>query len=304
MSTIIKKAFTLIELLVVIAIIGILSGLIVVTMNGITSKANIAKGQVFSNSLRNALMLNLVSDWKLDENTGQYANDSWSGNNTGTLGNSTGVDSYDPTWSTDCVRGSCLFFNGTGNYANFGNASNLRITSQISIEAWVYMNSSASSSAKIVNKGRDGYSAGDYDLSGSVFSLYVDSLGYPSGYKATSYTMSAVKWHHVVATYDGDRMKVYVDGIVSSNTQIGLHTIDVYASAGRNLWIGSNNRGNVQTSDWWNGKIDEVKIYNQGVPASQIKQNYYSGVNSLLSSHLISENEYAERLKEINISLN
>jgi prepilin-type N-terminal cleavage/methylation domain-containing protein len=58
MKKTVSIAFTLIELLVVIAIIGILSGLIVVTMNGVTQKANIAKAQVFSNSLRNALMLN------------------------------------------------------------------------------------------------------------------------------------------------------------------------------------------------------------------------------------------------------
>jgi prepilin-type N-terminal cleavage/methylation domain-containing protein len=54
MNELIKKAFTLIELLVVIAIIGILSGLIVVSMGGVTQKANIAKAQVFSNSLKNA----------------------------------------------------------------------------------------------------------------------------------------------------------------------------------------------------------------------------------------------------------
>ena len=44
-----QLAFTLIELLVVIAVIGILSGLIVVSMSGVTNKATIAKAQVFSN---------------------------------------------------------------------------------------------------------------------------------------------------------------------------------------------------------------------------------------------------------------
>jgi len=66
MHKIFRQAFTLIELLVVIAIIGILSGLIIVSMNGITNSATVAKAQVFSNSLRNALMMNLVSEWKFD----------------------------------------------------------------------------------------------------------------------------------------------------------------------------------------------------------------------------------------------
>jgi prepilin-type N-terminal cleavage/methylation domain-containing protein len=63
MNKLLRQAFTLIELLVVIAIIGILSGLIVVSMSGVTQKANIAKAQVFSNSLRNSLMLIIVGEW-------------------------------------------------------------------------------------------------------------------------------------------------------------------------------------------------------------------------------------------------
>jgi prepilin-type N-terminal cleavage/methylation domain-containing protein len=104
MHKLLKQAFTLIELLVVIAIIGILSGLIVVSMSGVTQKATIAKAQVFSNSLRNSLMLNLISEWKLDGN----ANDSWSGGNNGTwYGSEEGTNTsanYRP--SDECVSGN------------------------------------------------------------------------------------------------------------------------------------------------------------------------------------------------------
>ncbi|MDD4531424.1 MAG: prepilin-type N-terminal cleavage/methylation domain-containing protein [Candidatus Pacebacteria bacterium] len=49
-------AFTLIELLVVIAIIGILSGLIVITMNGMVNSANDAKRKDGIDALRKALV--------------------------------------------------------------------------------------------------------------------------------------------------------------------------------------------------------------------------------------------------------
>jgi uncharacterized protein (TIGR02145 family)/prepilin-type N-terminal cleavage/methylation domain-containing protein len=52
-----KKAFTLIELLVVIAIIGILSGLIVVSMNGATNSANDAKRKANIDTIRKALII-------------------------------------------------------------------------------------------------------------------------------------------------------------------------------------------------------------------------------------------------------
>lgn len=51
-----KRAFTLIELLVVIAIIGILSGLIVVSMNGSINSANDAKRKANIDAIRKALI--------------------------------------------------------------------------------------------------------------------------------------------------------------------------------------------------------------------------------------------------------
>ncbi|MDD2496408.1 MAG: fibrinogen-like YCDxxxxGGGW domain-containing protein [Tissierellia bacterium] len=52
-----KKAFTLIELLVVIAIIGILSGLIIISMNGATNSANDAKRKTNIDAIRKALII-------------------------------------------------------------------------------------------------------------------------------------------------------------------------------------------------------------------------------------------------------
>ena len=127
MNKIIKQAFTLIELLVVIAIIGILSGLIVVAMGGMTQKASIAKSQIFSNSLKNSLMLNLVSEWKFDESTtainGTTIQDSWSSGYNGTL-SSIGDPAVNKV-STDCVSGKCLSFDGVDDYVDLGAYSSL-----------------------------------------------------------------------------------------------------------------------------------------------------------------------------------
>jgi len=126
MEKIIKQAFTLIELLVVIAIIGILSGLIIVSMGGITSSATVAKAQVFSNSLRNALMMNLVAEYKLDGN----ANDNWGGRN-GTLHGTTTV-------SSGCPQGTCLSFNGSSDYVNFSdNDAVFNFGSKMTAMIWV-----------------------------------------------------------------------------------------------------------------------------------------------------------------------
>jgi|WetSurMetagenome_2_1015567.scaffolds.fasta_scaffold222221_2 prepilin-type N-terminal cleavage/methylation domain-containing protein len=140
MSKLFKKAFTLIELLVVIAIVGILSGLIVVSMSGMTQKAVVAKARIFSSSLRNSLMINLVSDWKLDDASGTVAADTW-GTNNGTLTSFADTtagygDANTSGWvsSSNCVFNTCLKFDGTDDRIVFGSATKY---SQYTIEVWL-----------------------------------------------------------------------------------------------------------------------------------------------------------------------
>jgi prepilin-type N-terminal cleavage/methylation domain-containing protein len=57
-----NKGFTLIELLVVIAIIGILSGLIIVSMNSATKQANDARVQASLDQLRTAAQLYAINN--------------------------------------------------------------------------------------------------------------------------------------------------------------------------------------------------------------------------------------------------
>ncbi|MFA5013810.1 MAG: type II secretion system protein, partial [Candidatus Paceibacterota bacterium] len=132
-------AFTLIELLVVIAIIGILSALIVVGMNSTTQKATIAKAQVFANSLRNSLMSDLISEWKLDAKSVSgppyTTTDTW-GTNTGTLMDVDNACSFSgtlkcPQLATNCPSGNCFSFDGIDDYVDLGAGANtdLRNTS-------------------------------------------------------------------------------------------------------------------------------------------------------------------------------
>jgi len=108
--TVIKnKSFTLIELLVVIVIIGILAGVITITTISYINKANIAKSEIFSESIKNKLMLNLISEYRFDEGTGLTTEDSWESSGDGVL-DCYGSGCQNPTWSTNCVSKNCLEF--------------------------------------------------------------------------------------------------------------------------------------------------------------------------------------------------
>jgi len=311
MNRIIKQAFTLIELLVVIAIIGILSGLIVVVMSGMTEKANIAKAQVFSNSLKNSLMLNLVSEWRFDGNTtdGSVAVpndvlDTWKNTNNGTV-------PYPPTVETsDCVSDSCLEFSGAAasgayNYVDFGTNSSLSMgTGDTTVSLWVkFDNAVAPSNETLVYCG-SGNAATGYpgywilrnNESSWLWVAFSDGTANPiSTYLSLPGSLVNNIWYNVVVVFDRDgAAQAYINGIKQTRT------LTISAQQGSITNNTSYKMGATSLSgNRLDGKMDEVRLYNAAMPTSQIKEQYYAGLNQLLTKGGLTQEEYSQRMSEL-----
>lgn len=293
MNKLIKKAFTLIELLVVIAIIGILSGLIVVSLGGMTTKASIAKAQVFSNSIKNSLMLNLVSEWKLDGN----AVDSW-----GTCSNGTIYGS--PVTETDCVYGSCYSFDRTDDYIQI-NSNPLAsvIVKDFAVTAWFKRKglsggTSASDWHGIVRgiSGDGWYPRVLVNSGGSLIYLqYESSSGVHYEVSSTgSLNFDLNKWHFLTVTKGPFGVKMYFDGkLVLENSSLNH---DLMTASGGSLLIGCGASPLIHYMT--NGSIDDVRIFKEAINLSQIKEYYYLGLNSLLGNKNITKEEYLSRINE------
>jgi prepilin-type N-terminal cleavage/methylation domain-containing protein len=298
MPQIIKKAFTLIELLVVIAIIGILSGMIVVGMSGVTNKANVAKGQVFSNSLRNALMTDIIGEWKFDELTtainGTVIQDSWGGLNNGTL--YTGADPAVNKVSTDCVSGKCLSFDGTDDYIDCG--SGLNITSTITIESWINTNTLTlpNTYKMIFNGNASGNSYLAISTNLKAYPFLSLNIGGTQRTLSSTFTPIINTWYHIVGTYDGDKMRIYINGSLSTTSPSYVGALNMVGAKyiGKYVNVGYN----------FSGLMDDIRIYDVAVPISQIKQQYYIGLNSLLANGSITSKEYKEKINNIAMSDN
>jgi hypothetical protein len=63
----------------------------------------------------------------------------------------------------------------------------------------------------------------------------------------------------------------------------------------RNPTIGKNAWTN-NVNDYFNGLMDDIRMYDAAIPISQMKEQYYVGLNSLLSSGRIEKEEYLSRI--------
>jgi Concanavalin A-like lectin/glucanases superfamily len=93
---------------------------------------------------------------------------------------------------------------------------------------------------------------------------------------------SANKWNHIVNTYDvtsGNR-SIYVNGSMVAHDSVAAFTGDTVGQIG--YWPISGER--------WLGRIDDVRIYNRALSATEIKQLYNLGAANVGHSNTIISN--------------
>lgn len=177
------------------------------------------------------------------------------------------------TWQTEdmCVSEKCLSFDGTNDYVRVPASSTLDPTSSITISTWVNANNITSQTVPpIVKKAgaTSGYALEINHLDSKVRLWLYISGGWIS---SNGYLLSTNKWYHITGVYDGSNIKLYIDGAqaVSPVSQTG----DFTAST-EDLAIGWDT---INTTRFFNGRIDDVKIYPYARSADQIKLDYNSG---------------------------
>ena len=157
-----------------------------------------------------------------------------------------------------------MAFDGTNDYIDIGNLQ--PSTTSLSISAWAYKTDT--SNASIIGRG----ASVDYGIFvyGGTLQFGINA----GGWTTLSTTLPTLnQWFHVCATWDGTTMKLYVNG-GTPVTQSKTGTI-TYTS--NNTTIGKNS---TLSGFEWDGKIDEVAIFDYALSERQIKQDIYNATTS------------------------
>jgi len=164
-------------------------------------------------------------------------------------------------------------FNGSSGYVAVSNNALLNQT-KVTVMAWVRHGSAAMKNWEaIIAKGDSAYRL---HLNGGC------SINTPNPAKGFSFGINggcsnadinsgtvpgANTWYHVVGTYDGASIKIYLNGVLMKSAayagSINSNTFPLY--------IGDNSQNKGR---FWSGDIDEVKIYSGALTGAQIASGY------------------------------
>lgn len=212
-----------------------------------------------------------VGVWHLGESSGTTSFDSSQGGSNGTHINSPTIIN-----NASCPFGRCLYFNGVDELVNVTDASAVNLQNNtFSIMAWIrpaQTDGQLITGMKLNNTANYIYQIGITDAGENfVFALF-DGTSNPM--VTSTVNVVAGELYLLVGTYNGTDMELFVnatsEGTTSASTNITT-TEPVYV-IGRNP--GSANR-------FFNGYIDEVRMYNRILSDTEIQEIYNNGIDNL-----------------------
>jgi len=205
----------------------------------------------------------MVGWWRAEEN----ANDS-AGTNHGVLN--------DGVTFQDGEIGRAFQFSGTNQFVVVSNSPALNPTNSISIEAWVYptqLPTLEEITMDIATK--DGEtSSRQYVLTLDGHQVFSGHIGVPAGlqqiYGATP--VHSNQWYHVVETYNGTNLVLYVNGTLDGSMPVSGPII----TTTQPFRIGGGSPPGTPPY-YFKGKIDEVSLYNRALSMSEVASLYSAG---------------------------
>ena len=205
----------------------------------------------------------LVGWWKLDgASSGSIANgttvgleDSSGQSNNGTASNANGTGM---AWTTAKIGVGAVNFDGVDDYVNIGGPASLTNILPFSIAVWMK-----------TPAGVDTYRAIVGESGQQEFTKYWGQLNYyDNGDNIGTATLSANTWYHAVLTVTATTKTLYLNGAVDGTFTTGSFNSFTVNAIGQNGASG----------EYYDSTLDDVRIYNRALSASEVAQLYSYGL--------------------------
>jgi hypothetical protein len=213
--------------------------------------------------------------WHFDENAGINTSDSSGNNNHGAIKGA--------AWVGGKI-GPALQFDGASGYVEVLKSASLdNITDEITIMAWVKTPPGTRGTVIerwLYDPTPDRAYVVTIEADGSIQFLLSANGSLPpagAGILTTAGKVSPDTWTHIAVTSNGTTMKAYINGSEDPGTA-SSPAGGIYKSAA-NLHVGAWQWGSTNRNDYFNGTIDEVKIYSRALGANEINTDYLKDIS-------------------------
>lgn len=169
----------------------------------------------------------------------------------------------------DSSNNGRFLFDDTNDVVTIPNSASLNPTTGLTIASWVIFD--ADSLDFIFEKGNVNTQFSLF--SGSTNIIFRTFHSGDASYHSQSPSKSSVgvvngQWHNIVGSWNGTTKTIYVDGVLRNSVSKSgnLVTTTPGASVGR--------FGGTTAGYWFGGSISSVSVYNKGLSANEIQQNF------------------------------
>jgi hypothetical protein len=197
--------------------------------------------------------------WALNGNT----------NDTSTYGSN--ATAYNTVYNSTGKIGGAYQFNGASSYMDAGPNSSLKPTASFTYAVWVKL--AASQSSRTImgchNDATGGSSIGIDDAYANYVKFHTNT--YSSDLVRSTSALTLNEWHYLVGTFNGTNVSLYIDGKLN-NTAKASAPIYPAISFQIGRWVGGS-------SQYFNGTVDEPKVYSRALSYSEILSAYNASAN-------------------------
>ena len=217
----------------------------------------------------------LVSYWSFDERSGITAADASGNGNDGTVANGTTWTTGVKPFSGGISGGSALQFDGVDDYVGVSYDASLQPDDQISVEAWIKPASLSGNQTVISTKESGGYAIVLNDIHSDKIWWSIKAGGSYTDLQVDATELNVSAWNHLVGIYDGSKTYFYINGVLKeSSPKSGSIDYD-YSNA---FFVAAEAAsGESPAGNYFNGSIDEVRVYSRGLSATEVRYHYNKG---------------------------
>jgi glucose/arabinose dehydrogenase len=205
----------------------------------------------------------VVAAWTFSGGAGRSANDATGNGNTATFVNGT-------AWAAG-PHDNSVSFNGVDGYLSVGNSPSLNISgSELTLSMWINPQPLSGGDSVVLGKFWNATMTSPFyqyglELAGGQEPVFY--LGTNAGvfFARMGSILSVGQWSHLAVVFNGSQVRFYVNG-----TLVGTAALSGSIQArGNPLHIGAD----ITPAQFYRGFLDEVRIYNRALTASEIQRD-------------------------------